>query len=200
LRDEGVERVAILDTDLHHGNGTHDIFLDRKDVLYISTHQWGNYPGSGPAEMVGVGDGVGYTVNIPFSSGCGDGSFEYAFDRVIGPILRQYEPGILLVSFGGDAHFKDPLGGLSLSSEGYVAMNERLLAIAKELCGGSISFFLEGGYNVEALADIVAGTVSAFGTGKRTVELLFPESEDDRASGAGTVDRVVKLHKKYWDL
>jgi acetoin utilization deacetylase AcuC-like enzyme len=200
MRDEGVERVAILDTDLHHGNGTHDIFLDRKDVLYISTHQWGNYPGTGPAEMVGVGVGQGFTVNIPFTSGCGDGSFEYAFDRVIEPVLRQFKPGIILVSIGGDAHYKDPLGGLSLSTEGYVSMNERLLALAKELCGGSLSFFLEGGYNVDALADIVAGTVSAFGTGKRTVKLAFPEADDDKDTGTKIVDRVVKVHNKFWDL
>ncbi|HEV8594363.1 MAG TPA: histone deacetylase, partial [Thermoplasmata archaeon] len=118
-------RVAILDFDAHHGNGTSDIFAGSRDVLYVSTHQWGIFPGTGPAEYVGEGRGEGYTVNLPFPARCGDATFELAFREVIAPIVRQFLPDAILVSFGGDAHYKDPLTGLALTSPGYLSLAER---------------------------------------------------------------------------
>src|SRR5437867_10506364 len=112
-------RVAILDYDAHHGNGTRDIFADNASVLYLSTHEYGIFPGTGLAEDVGTGDGRGFTVNIPFSAGCGDASYLAAHDRIVEPIVEQFRPDGILVSLGIDAHYRDPLTSLVLSSPGY---------------------------------------------------------------------------------
>src|SRR5207249_3538804 len=97
-----VRRVAILDYDAHHGNGTRDIFADSASVLYVSTHEYGIFPGTGPAEDIGTGEGRGFTVNIPFSAGCGDTSYRAAYDRAVEPIVEQFRPDVVLVSLGVD--------------------------------------------------------------------------------------------------
>src|SRR5206468_467314 len=121
-------KVAILDYDAHHGNGTRDIFADSSSVLYVSTHQFGIYPGTGPAEDVGTGEGRGFTVNIPFTAGCGDASYRAAADSIIEPILTAVRPDVILVSLGIDAHYRDPLTSLTLSSPAYVDLMSRSAA------------------------------------------------------------------------
>ncbi|RLF68363.1 MAG: histone deacetylase [Thermoplasmata archaeon] len=156
-RDRRAGRVAIVDIDVHHGNGTHDIFLKDPSVLYISTHQWGIYPGTGPLTEVGHGEGEGFTVNLPMSSGHGDGTFRMTFEDVVVPILKQFRPEQILVSLGVDAHYMDPLASLSLSSPGYVELLMQLKELADRVCEGRITFMLEGGYHLEALTEVFAG-------------------------------------------
>lgn len=188
------KKVAIVDIDVHHGNGTADIFCERNDVLYISTHLYGIYPGSGSAEEVGRGDGEGYTVNIPFRSGCGDASFNLAFSKIIEPILAQFRPETVLVSLGVDSHYRDVLGNLTLSSPCYIALAKRLISTS----GGKCAFMLEGGYDVPALAEVVAGIVGIFeGT---EVKLEFDEVMDTEGAGKDVVKRVVEVQKRYWEL
>src|SRR5256885_4967524 len=152
-------RVAILDYDAHHGNGTRDIFADSASVLYLSTHEYGIYPGTGPAEDVGTGEGRGFTVNIPFSSGCGDTSYLAAHDRIVEPIVEQFRPDLILVSLGIDAHYRDPLTSLVLSSPGYVELLSRSAALAARLCGSRLALALEGGYHLDALGEVITGVV-----------------------------------------
>jgi acetoin utilization deacetylase AcuC-like enzyme len=192
------KRVAIVDIDVHHGNGTHDIFLARDNVLYISTHQWGIYPGTGPAELTGDGDGEGFTMNVPFHSGTGDSTFELAYQQAIEPIMEQFMPSIILISIGTDAHYRDPLAGLSLSSDGYLTLAKNFLKLSKKLCDSKISFFLEGGYDVDVLAEIVTAIMATIdGHG---YELEFTENLDPEASGSGVIENVIDIQKSFWNL
>jgi acetoin utilization deacetylase AcuC-like enzyme len=150
-----IQRVAIIDWDLHHGNGTQDIFYDRDDVLYISLHQYPYYPGSGSAGDSGIGEGSGYTINIPMAAGSADSDYREAFTAAILPALTGFRPGILFISAGFDAHRDDPLGGISLSSEFYGEMTTMLKKVADQFCEGRMISVLEGGYNLSALKESV---------------------------------------------
>jgi len=191
-------RVAILDFDAHHGNGTSDIFAARRDVLYVSTHQFGIYPGTGPAGYAGDGPGEGYTVNIPFSAGAGDASFALAFREVIEPVVRQFRPSAVLVSLGADAHYRDPLTQLGLSSRGFASVVEATLAIGRAVAHGRVSFVLEGGYDLPALAEVCAGTYAQIRG--ESVPLQYTEGRDEEGRGRQVVERVKKVHAAYWDL
>ncbi|MEM2868888.1 MAG: histone deacetylase [Thermoplasmata archaeon] len=193
---EKVRRVAIVDIDLHHGNGSSDIFYKRDDVLYISTHQGGIYPGTGIPEELGEGRGMGYNLNIPLPGGSGDATYNLALRRIIKPVLQSYRPELILVSLGGDAHYMDPLGGMALTSPGYVAISEELLALASSLCGGAIAFTLEGGYHTGALAELVAGIVASF-DGKK-VQYEFDRSSDETGTGAYAVARAAAAMRRHW--
>ncbi len=145
-----VERLAIVDLDLHHGNGTQDIFWSRKDVFYISTHQAPFYPGTGQINDIGEGDGAGWTANFPLPAGTGDSAFIKLMDDLILPLLDQHQPQIILVSYGFDAHWMDPLGQLLLTAGGYAHLIQKLASWADMHCDGKIGLFLEGGYDLNA--------------------------------------------------
>jgi len=159
--EAGMERVAIVDFDVHHGNGTQDIFYARGDVLYISTHQWPLYPGTGAADEHGRGEGEGCTLNLPMPAGSGDHAYLEAFDAAVLPALRAYSPELLVVSAGFDAHAGDPLAQMEVSTEGFGLLAARLLAAADQLSEGRSAWILEGGYNVEALGSAAAQCVRA---------------------------------------
>jgi acetoin utilization deacetylase AcuC-like enzyme len=148
----GLGRVAIVDVDVHHGNGTQESFYEDPSVLFVSTHQYPFYPGSGGLKEIGAGAGAGATVNLPRPAGCGDGEYRLAVESVVAPALRRFRPEAILVSIGFDAHWADPLAQMRLSIEGYVQTVERLAALADELCDGRLALVLEGGYSLEALA------------------------------------------------
>ena len=121
-----------MDWDLHHGNGTQHSFYDDPGVLYVSTHQYPYYPGTGAAEEAGQGSGEGYTVNLPLSAGWGDAAIVPLFEEVIDPICRQFQPEFVLISAGFDAHTRDPLGGLTVTAEGFTALARILLRVARD--------------------------------------------------------------------
>jgi acetoin utilization deacetylase AcuC-like enzyme len=158
LREFGLERVLIVDFDLHHGNGTQDAFYEEPTVLYFSTHQYPYYPGTGHYQETGRGAGQGYNVNVPLPAGVGDAGYERVFAEVLVPMAHRYQPQLILASAGYDAHWADPLGGMLLSVSGYASMTRTLVALAAELCQGRLVLTLEGGYNLEALAASVAAT------------------------------------------
>jgi acetoin utilization deacetylase AcuC-like enzyme len=146
LAEEGVERVLIADFDVHHGDGTQALFYDDPAVLFFSTHQYPHYPGTGHWSERGQGAGEGTTINVPLPPGVGDEGFRRIYDEVLTPAARRYRPQLILVSAGFDAHWDDPLAGMSLSIQGYADLVRRLIELAGELCGGRIAFTLEGGY------------------------------------------------------
>lgn len=151
----GLSRVLVVDWDVHHGNGTQDAFYARPDVLFISTHQWPQYPGTGAATEVGTGEGTGHTVNVPLPAGADDGDFAAVFERVVLPVAHQYRPQLVLVSAGFDAHQDDPLGGLALTTPGFAALCGAVKRVAEEHAGGKLMLVLEGGYNTRALGESV---------------------------------------------
>ena len=159
----GAERVLILDWDVHHGNGTNDIFAARDDVLFCSIHQWPLYPGTGHERDTGYGHGEGYTVNLPVPGGSGDAAFVSLVEHVVRPLARSYAPDLVLVSAGYDAHADDPLAGCVVTDEGFGAMSASIRATADEL-GVPLGIVLEGGYDLGALARSVVVTLETVGT------------------------------------
>jgi len=151
LDEGGAQSVAVLDVDVHHGNGTQDIFYDRPEVLYYSTHQYPFYPGTGRVEEVGRNDGAGTTVNVPLGAGSGDSVFLDATHRVLAPAVRRFRPDVILVSLGFDAHWADPLAQMELTTDGYRKILADVAALADETCGGKLVFLLEGGYDLNVI-------------------------------------------------
>ncbi len=160
LDAHGLERVLVLDWDVHHGNGTNDLFHDTPEVLFASMHQWPLYPGTGAADDVGRGAGAGFTVNVPVPGGSGDATWTSVLEHVVRPLARAYEPQLVLVSAGYDAHADDPLGGCRVSDAGFAAMTASVRALAAD-AGAPLGFVLEGGYDVDALARCFALTLEA---------------------------------------
>jgi acetoin utilization deacetylase AcuC-like enzyme len=153
ITNRKASRVAILDYDVHHGNGTQDAFYERADVLYLSTHQYPLYPGSGHWTENGSGPGLGCTVNLSLPPGSGDEVYASVLTRVIEPVVRRYQPDFVLVSLGFDAFWADPLAMLRLSIGGaYTSLLRSARDLAQELCGGRLVVGLEGGYDLRALA------------------------------------------------
>jgi len=155
------KRVAIVDLDLHHGNGTQNIFYDREDVLYISTHQSPLYPGTGSLTELGAGSGLGYTLNLPFPPGTGDNGYQTAMEEIILPKLEQFKPEIILVSAGFDPHWRDPLGHLQLSASGYGMLIKSLVGWADRYCQSRILLVMEGGYDLMATSACALASVNA---------------------------------------
>ena len=160
-RRHGVRRLAIIDIDVHHGNGTQDIFAQDPDVLYTSVHQWPFYPGSGAARDQGFGAGIGATLNVPLPEGVDDGAWLAALRTRILPAVRKHRPELVVVSAGYDAHQADPIGGLCVSTAGYLAAAESISEVAQETAAGRMLWALEGGYDLEALAAVVPLTMRA---------------------------------------
>jgi acetoin utilization deacetylase AcuC-like enzyme len=181
----GVERVAILDWDVHHGNGTNDIFHADPGVLFVSIHQWPLYPGTGSASDAGSGPGEGLTVNLPVPGGSGDDVFCSLVDHVVAPIVREYDPGLLLVSAGFDAHREDPLAGCEVTEDGYAAMAASMRRLAGELAV-PLGIVLEGGYALGALSRSTVATLAAVSeVSPPAVRAVHAEAQDARARLAG---------------
>ncbi|HEU4760214.1 MAG TPA: histone deacetylase [Dehalococcoidia bacterium] len=161
LNRRGLERVAIVDFDVHHGNGTQDAFYADPRVLYFSTHQHPFYPGSGYWAETGEGAAKGTTVNVPLPRGCGDAEYLRAYREVCAPAVRRFRPQLLLVSAGFDAHFADPLAQMLVSTGGYCDIATLLRELAEELCEGRMVYTLEGGYDHTALAWSVRACLDA---------------------------------------
>jgi acetoin utilization deacetylase AcuC-like enzyme len=196
--DAGLAPVAIVDLDVHHGNGTQDIFAHRKEVVYLSTHQWGLFPGTGAETEVGEGAGRGRIVNVPLPAGSGDSTFELAWRRVFLPVLEAAKPKAVVVSLGIDAHYDDPLAGLTLSSPGYIEMCLRVAKFARETAKAPAVFMLEGGYSLPALAETVAGLAAAL-EGREALTTLN-EVRDGGALGESAVERAVKVQSRSWGI
>jgi len=162
LDAHGLERVMIVDWDVHHGNGTNDLFHAEPRVLFCSIHQSPLYPGTGPASDVGSGEGRGFTVNMPVAPGSGDREFRSLVDHVVVPLARAYAPQLLLISAGFDAHADDPLADCRVTDDGYAAMARSLRGVADEL-EVPVGAVLEGGYALDALARSVAATMAVLG-------------------------------------
>ncbi|CAI9108758.1 OLC1v1008439C1 [Oldenlandia corymbosa var. corymbosa] len=161
-RAHGLQRVFIIDFDVHHGNGTNDAFYDDPDIFFLSTHQDGSYPGTGKIHQVGQGAGEGATLNLPLPGGSGDMAMRAVFEEVIAPCAQRFKPDIILVSAGYDGHVLDPLASLQFTTATYYMLASSIKQLAKDLCDGRCVFFLEGGYNLSSLSNSVADSFRAF--------------------------------------
>lgn len=194
LKETDVDRVLIFDFDAHHGNGTQDIFYTDDDVLYMSFHQNGNtlYPGSGFPEEVGEGGGQGFTVNVPFPPGSDDGNYAAALGEFLIPLSESFDPDLIMVSAGFDPHAQDPLTQLKLSADAFEWMAKAAVNQAEKLCGGRISFVLEGGYSISASSEAAMKVLEAL-VYRESLEL--PEGER-----LPIFDKVKEALSSYWDF
>lgn len=188
----GLQRVMIMDIDVHHGNGTQDTFYADPNVLFISTHQYPWYPGTGAVTDIGPAAARGYTVNIPLSAGVGDAGYRKVYEQVIWPVARRFAPDLILVSAGFDAHWADPLCQMRLTLQGYNKIVQDLIAMAAELCGGKIVFALEGGYNLTALSHGVLNVAHAL--------IGSTEVSDPLGAAQGTDPDITPLLERLRDI
>ncbi len=189
-----LERVLIVDYDVHHGNGTQDIFYQSPRVLYFSTHQSPFYPGTGHWSETGEGAGAGFTINAPLAPFIGDEDYLRLFHELLYPAARRFQPQLILASVGYDAHWLDPLAMENLSIAGYADLARALIAMADELCAGRIVFVLEGGYHLRALAAGVAATFHALLRDAASADPLGPPRRANRALG-DYIDQLRALHR-----
>jgi acetoin utilization deacetylase AcuC-like enzyme len=194
IRRRGLKRVLVVDWDVHHGNGIQDIFYDSPEVLYFSTHQFPFYPGTGALDEIGFGAGAGYTVNAPMPATFGDNEYLRVFDEVLEPVARQYRPEFILVSSGFDAHFRDPLGGMRVTEGGFAALARRVKRMAAECCGGRMVAALEGGYDLQGLADSGRSVIEEMG--READEPLVPVGDGERM--IPIIERSRYFLARYW--
>jgi acetoin utilization deacetylase AcuC-like enzyme len=165
-RSRGCERVAIVDYDVHHGNGTQWIFYEDPTVLFVSSHQFPFYPGTGAASEKGRGEGLGFTLNIPLDAGAANGEIERRYAEQVIPAVRHFKPDLLMISAGFDAHEMDPLGQLRMTTEGFGRLTKMLVGLADEVCGGKVVLVTEGGYDLDALSDCLNEVIRVCSPGK----------------------------------
>ncbi|MFB0545975.1 MAG: histone deacetylase [Anaerolineae bacterium] len=177
---KSLSRILIVDFDVHHGNGTQDVFYDEAEVFYFSTHQYPHYPGTGDWREIGRGAGQGYTANVPMRGGVGDEGYSRIFDELLYPLAERYQPQLILVSAGYDAHWADPLAAMQLSVEGYARLAQALKAMADDLCKGKIIFTLEGGYHLEVLSYAVLATCRVLLGEDEVIDPLGPSPRSER--------------------
>jgi acetoin utilization deacetylase AcuC-like enzyme len=202
-QENNFNRILILDCDCHHGNGTQEIFYDKQYVLYISFHQDGRtlYPGTGFQDEVGVGEGEGYTVNVPLPPLTDHESYLKAVREIAVPIAEQYKPQIVLVSNGFDAHHLDPISSLQLTAETYRQIMKTALGLANNLCGGKLVVTLEGGYSLEALPRCILSVLSELSGVKMEISDPLPNSDERVRNYIEKLIRDVKrIQSNYWEL
>ncbi len=206
IERRGVEKVLIVDWDVHHGNGTQNSFYDTDKVLFISIHQSPLYPGSGGLHETGRGKGEGYTINIPLPGGQGDEELANIFNSLIKPVASQYQPELILVSAGFDGHYADGISSMRLGFQGFAYMTRVLVQLAKEFCGGRILVALEGGYNLTGLKEGVFAVLSELaGISLDTPFTTFLDEKTasrlkNEQSPHPAIERVRDVAKKYWNM
>lgn len=192
---DGVERVMIVDWDVHHGNGTESLFYTDPRVLYVSLHEHPLYPMTGALDDIGAGAGRGFNVNIPLPSGVGDNGYLQVLDEVIEPLAERFHPQLLLVSSGYDVHWREPLARMSMSLTGVSSLIARLMAISQTHCGGKLVMLLEGGYDLQVLKHGVANTFRLLCD--QVADIIDPlgKAMQDAPSISRILQRVKQLHQ-----
>ncbi|MGZ4935029.1 MAG: histone deacetylase family protein [Halobacteriota archaeon] len=196
LASHDLERILVVDWDVHHGNGTEAAFYEDPRVLYFSTHQRPFYPGTGDYGDVGTGDGTGFNVNVPLPAGVNDDGYHYIYETLLAPIAAEFEPELTFISAGQDIHYADPIGGMCATASCFRALTERVKSFSPE---GRVIAVLEGGYDLEALTNstlAICGSLFGFATSFAEEAVESGVSKDVR----GRVGKVKKIQARYWDL
>jgi acetoin utilization deacetylase AcuC-like enzyme len=192
LANFNLNRVLIADFDVHHGNGTQETFYADPKVLYFSTHQYPFYPGTGRTDETGTGEGEGTTVNFPMTAGWGDEEYLRAFNEVLVPVARRFQPQLILVSAGFDPHWADSLAMMQVSITGFAQMVTVLKKLADELCQGCLVFTLEGGYNLQVAA---CSTRATFDVLLDSMEIVDPLGKSSRGKPGGFDEHIEKIKR-----
>jgi len=195
-RARGLARVAIVDFDVHHGNGTQWSFYGDPSVLFVSSHQFPYYPGTGAADETGTGAGTGFTVNLPLPAGATDADYERVYEAIVWPILKAFNPELILVSAGFDAYKDDPLAGMRLEAGCFGWLTARIGAIADECCNGRVVAVTEGGYHLKGIADSLHAVIAALDDD--AVPSIVPGASAPR--GEATIAAVKPHLARYWPL
>ncbi|UCD72239.1 MAG: histone deacetylase [Syntrophobacterales bacterium] len=201
FKTHGLEKVLIIDWDVHHGNGTQNTFYEDPKVLYFSTHRYDFfYPGTGAPTEVGIGQGEGFTVNVPMSPGCGDAEYANIFLHILKPIALSYNPQLILISAGFDTHSHDPLGGMSMTEKGYARLTNITMDIAQATCGGKIIIALEGGYDLDGLATSVKAVLREL-RGDSIMDITECQRNEENRYGKieGKLEQLKSYYKRYWE-
>lgn len=194
-----LQRILLVDWDLHHGNGSQHAFYDTDKVLYFSTHQYPYYPGTGAAEEIGIGKGEGYTINVPLPAGLEDMAYATVFNDLLIPIARQYKPELIILSAGYDIHKNDPLGGMGVTNECFAYMTRVLLDLAGELCQGRLLACLEGGYDLDGLrSGVIASLAEMTGQSGLTKKVVKEFMSTSMPLMALEETRTVAKH--FWNI
>ncbi|MCX7944196.1 MAG: histone deacetylase [Deltaproteobacteria bacterium] len=194
INDHLAKRVLIVDWDIHHGNGTQNMFYDRDDVIYFSTHLYPYYPGTGYFDEIGEGDGLYYTINVPLTSNKTDNDFLYIFNEILHPICEKFHPDIILISAGYDIYYKDPLGSMKVTEEGFYKFTEYFKYLAQKFCSNKLCLFLEGGYNIEGLSKSVYKCIESLLSDKIEPPKIEEPSDEIKA----IVSKVKAINKKFF--
>ena len=192
-----LQRLLIVDWDLHHGNGTQHSFEEDPSVLYFSIHQYPYYPGTGAFDEIGRGAGEGFTVNVPVPIGCGDGEYLNLFEKILKPVALEFEPQMILVSAGFDTLAGDPLGGMQVTPNGFAGMTQSIMDIAEACCDGKVVVTLEGGYDVQGQSKSVKEVLKELSGFSRTDVSKLLEKGDERILDS-ILKRAMETHHRYW--
>ena len=195
-RARGLARVAIVDFDVHHGNGTQWSFYGDPSVLFVSSHQFPYYPGTGAANETGTGAGTGFTVNLPLPAGATDADYERVYEAIVWPILKAFNPDLILISAGFDAYKDDPLAGMRLEAGCFGRLTARIVGIADECCNGRVVAVTEGGYHLKGIADSLHAVIAALDD--EAVPSSVPGALAPR--GEATIAAVKPRLARYWPL
>jgi len=200
IRNFPLQRILIVDWDVHHGNGTQNSFYEDPQVLYFSTHRYGFfYPGTGAATEVGKGKGEGFTVNVPLSTRCGDADYGNIFQKILKPIALEYQPQLILISAGFDIHYDDPLGGMEVTEKGFARMTQLLTEIAEVTAQGKLAITLEGGYDVAGQRRSVKAVLKELAQLSPLDKRDLLEKEEANASRTERfILQLKEIQKRYW--
>lgn len=197
-RARGLTRVAVVDVDVHHGNGTQGCFYDDPAVLFASTHQFPFYPGTGGAGELGAGPGLGFTVNVPMEAGSADADYLRVYAQIILPVVRQFAPELVLLSAGFDAHTDDPLAGMQVTTGGFACLFRMLVGLADQVCGGRLVAVTEGGYNLPALGGSLRALIDACGLAVGHADAPVPGEAAPR--GERAIAAALPHLARHWTL
>lgn len=200
IQNFSLQRILIVDWDVHHGNGTQHSFYEYPKVLYFSIHRYGFfYPGTGAAREVGKGAGEGFTVNVPLSTRCGDADYGNIFQKFLKPIALEYQPELILVSAGFDTHGDDPLGGMEVTERGFARMTQILMEIAQATAQGKLAMILEGGYDVGAESRSVKKVLNELAqTSPCDKRDLLEKEAQESSRTEGFILQLKEIQKRYW--
>ncbi len=206
MQEYGIKRIMIVDWDLHHGNGTQNSFYETDRVLYLSSHQYPYYPGTGAMLETGKGGGDGFTVNIPLPGGQGDMEYARIYNELVVPVARAYQPELILVSCGFDIYDGDPLGAMQVGPDGFAWMTRKMVEVAEEVCNGKLLITLEGGYNLTGMRDGALAVLAEL-CGER-IDSGYPVNLSKKRAGEFAVssvdcsplDQAIQIARNYWKL
>lgn len=205
MQELGMQRILILDWDLHHGNGTQKSFYDTDKVLYLSSHQYPFYPGTGAFPEIGTDNGEGFNFNIPLAGGEGDMEFARIVNELVVPITRAYQPELILISCGFDIHSDDPLGAMRVTPAGFAWMTRQMITVAEEVCGGKVLATLEGGYDLAAMRDGSLAVLAELCGEKLDCGYPINLSDEKAAEFAASavpcpaLDYTLDIARHYWE-